>query len=262
MSDRRRGPTGPPKQNWLGAVDAIFVRVNTLNFFYTNNMTTNPGLLLTPLTWAPVKPNTNGNEYWASYNLYLPLNQRLQLLVVVPFIASNTTSPTGNYIGNFGDLTISERFRLIEQRNFSLQALLTERTPTGQTVNGNDIALIAPSLEFWWNFAPRWVVRGGTEIGIGRTSATTVYVNNVAMGRYLTTKDARVFKELVAHVAVSTQSDFLGRKDSITDVYIAPGIRFGLDRDQKWYVLGAIQVPLSGPQPYAWQPSFVLLRNY
>ena len=105
-------------------------------------------------------------------------------------------------------------------------------------------------------------MRGGTEIGIGRTSATTVYVNNVAMGRYLTTKDVRVFKELVAHVAVSTQSDFLGRKDSITDVYIAPGIRFGLDRDQKWYVLGAIQVPLSGPQPYAWQPSFVLLRNY
>ena len=117
-----QGTNGAPKQNWSGAVDAIFVRVNTLNFFYTNNMTTNPGLLLTPLTWAPVKPNTNGNEYWASYNLYLPLNQRLQLLVVVPFIASNTTSPTGNYIGNFGDLTISERFRLIEQRNFSLQA--------------------------------------------------------------------------------------------------------------------------------------------
>lgn len=256
------GTNGAPKQNWFGAVDGIFVRVNTLNFFYTNSMTTNSGLLLTPLTWAPVKPNTNGNEYWASYNVYLPLSQRLELLAVVPFVASNTTSPTGNYIGNFGDLTISERFRLIEQRNFSMQAVLTERTPTGQTVNGNGIPLIAPSLEFWWNFAPRWVVRGGTEIGIGRTAATTVYVNNVAIGRYLTTKDARFFKELVAHVAVSTQSDFLGRKDSITDVYIAPGIRLGLDRELKWYALGAIQVPVSGPHPYAWQPSFALLRNY
>jgi hypothetical protein len=255
------GTNGAPKQNWLGAVDAVFMRVNTLNFFDTNNMITNPGLLLTPLTRAPLKPKTNGNEYWASYDLYLPLNQRLELLVVAPFVASNTMSPTGNYVGEFGDLTFSERFRLIEQRNFSMQAVLTERTPTGQSVNGNGIALIAPSLEFWWNFAPRWVVRGGTEIGIGRTAATTVYVNNVAIGRYLTTKDARAFKVLVAHVAVSTRSDFLGR-NSITDVYIAPGIRFSLDRDRKCYVLAAIQIPVSGPQPYAWQPSFALLRNY
>jgi hypothetical protein len=51
-------------------------------------------------------------------------------------------------------------------------------------------------------------------------------------------------------------------QNHITDVYIAPGIRFGLDRDQKWYVLGAIQVPVSGPQPYDWLSSFALLRNY
>jgi hypothetical protein len=64
-------------------------------------------------------------------------------------VASNTTSPTGHYVAKFGDLTVSERFRLIEQRNFSFQALLTERTPTGNTVNGNDINYITPSLEFW-----------------------------------------------------------------------------------------------------------------
>jgi hypothetical protein len=258
------GTNGAPKQNWFGATDGVFVRINSLNFFFTDHMTTNQGLLLTPLPWAPAKPKTNGNEYWASYNLYLPLNQRLELLVVVPFIASNTTSPTGHYVGNFGDLTISERFRLVEQRNFSLQAVLTERTPTGQTVNGNDINFLSPSLEFWWNFAPRWVVRGGTGINIdtGRKSATTVYFNNVAIGRYFTTKDARIFKELVVHVAVSTLSDVLGRKDYITDVYIAPGIRFGLDREQKWYTLAAIQVPLTGPHPYDWQPQFSLVRNY
>lgn len=262
-----RSPEGTneaPKQNWFGAADGVFVRLNTLNFFYTNHMTTNLGLLLTPLPWAPAKPKTNGNEYFASYNLYLPLNQRLELLIVAPFIASNKTSPTGHYVGNFGDLTVSARFRLVEQRNFSMQALLTERTPTGKTVNGNDINFITPSLEFWWNFAPKWVLRGGTGINIdtGRKSATDVYFNNLAIGRYLTTKDARIFKELVAHVAVSTLSDVLGRKNHITDVYIAPGIRFGLDRDQKWYVLGAIQVPVSGPQPYDWLSSFALLRNY
>jgi hypothetical protein len=258
------GTNGAPKHNWFGAADGIFARLNSLNFFYTDHMTTNQGLLLMPLPWAPSKPNTNGNEYFASYNLYLPLNQRLELLLVVPFIASNKTSPTGHYVGNFGDLAISERFRLVEQRNFSLQALLTERTPTGQNVNGNDINFVTPSVEFWCNFAPRWVLRGGTGINIdtGRKSATSTYFNNLAIGRYLTTKDARIFKELVVHVAVSTISDVLGRKHHISDVYISPGLRFGLDRDQKWYALAAMQVPVSGPHPYDWQPNFALVRNY
>ena len=39
------------------------------------------------------------------------------------------------------------------------------------------INFITPSLEFWWNFAPRWVVRGTTGINIdtGRHSATSTY---------------------------------------------------------------------------------------
>ena len=194
----------------------------------------------------------------------MPLNQRLELLVVVPFIASNPTSPSGHYVGNFGDLTFSERFRLVEQRNFSMQAVLTERTPTGQTINGNDINYITPAVEFWWNFAPRWVLRGGTGINIdtGRESATSTYFNNVAIGRYLTTRDAALFKELVFHVAVSTLSDVLGRKDHITDVYIAPGLRFSLGPERKWSVLLAMQVPLTAPRPFAWQPNFALVRSY
>ena len=95
-----------PKQNWFGSADGIFVRLNEVTFFFTDGMTRNKGLLLSPFPWAPTKPDTNGNQYWASYNVYLPLNQRLELLVVAPFIASNTTSPTGHYVGNFGDLTI------------------------------------------------------------------------------------------------------------------------------------------------------------
>jgi hypothetical protein len=258
------GTNGAPKQNWFGSSDGIFSRLVSWNFFYTNGLTKNDGLLLSPFPWAPVKPNTTGNQYWASCNLYLPLNQRLELLVVAPFIASNTTSPTGHYVANFGDLTISERFRLIEQRNFSLQALLTERTPTGQTVTGNDINYITPSVEFWWNFAPKWVCRGGTGINIdtGRMSATDSYLNNFAIGRYLTSRDAPVFKQAVVHVAVATTSDVLGRKGHITDVYVGPGIRFGLDNDHKWFVLAAIEIPVAGPQPYAFQPNIAISRNY
>ena len=258
------GTNGAPKQNWFGASDGIFSRQVSVNLFYTNGMTTNEGLLLSPFPWAPVKPKTNGDEYWASCNLYLPLNQRLELLIVAPFIASNTTSPTGHFVANFGDLTISERFRLVEQRNFCLQASLTERTPTGQTVNGNDINYITPSAEFWWNFAPKWVLRGGTGVNIdtGRTSATDTYMNNAAIGRYLTTRDTPIFKQMVAHVAVATMSDLLGRKGYITEVYVAPGMRFCLDRDSKWSVLAAIQIPVAGPRPYAFQPNFAFSRSF
>ena len=258
------GTNEAPKQNWFGAADGIFVRLDSLNFLFTDHMTNNRGLLLTPLPWSPAKPKTDGNEYFASYNLFLPLNQRLELLVVVPFIASNKTSPTGHYVGNFGDLTIVSRFRLIEQRNFSMVAFVSERIPTGKTVNGNDINFVSPSLEFWWNFAPKWVLRGGTGINIdtGRNSATDVYFNRLSIGRYLTTKDARLFKELVGHVTVATLSDVAGRAGHISDVYIIPGVRFGLDKNQKWYGLAGVQVPVSGPHPYDWQPNFSLVRNY
>ena len=47
------GTNQAPKQNWFGSADGVFVRLNSLNFFYTNGMTSNPGLLLTPLPWRP-----------------------------------------------------------------------------------------------------------------------------------------------------------------------------------------------------------------
>jgi hypothetical protein len=258
------GSKGAPKQNWFGAADGIFLRSVTLEFFYTNGLTTNQGLLLNPFPWAPVKPAANGNQYWASCNLYLPLNQRLELLLVAPFLASNKTSPDGHYVTNFGDLTISERFRLIEQQDFSFQAALTERMPTGQTVNGNDIAYITPAAEFWWNFAPKWVMRGSTGINIdtGRKSATDTYFNNVALGRYVTSKDARLFRSMVVHLAVSTMTDVLGRDGHNYEVYVAPGVRFGLDRSGKWYALGAVQVPVTGPHSYAYQLDFALSRDF
>jgi hypothetical protein len=67
---------------------------------------------------------------------------------------------------------------------------------------------------------------------------------------------------LVAHVVVSTMTDVLGRKGHITEVYVSPGIRFGLDNDSKWFALFAIQIPVAAPQPYAFQPNFGIARNY
>ena len=48
----------------------------------------------------------------------------------------------------------------------------------------------------------------------------------------------------------------------MNDIYLFPGFRFGLGKDQKWYALGGAQFPVSGPQAYSWQPQFSLTRNY
>jgi hypothetical protein len=53
-----RSPEGTneaPKQVWLGSASGVFVRLYTLNFFYTNALTANRGLLLTALPFAPVE---------------------------------------------------------------------------------------------------------------------------------------------------------------------------------------------------------------
>jgi hypothetical protein len=259
------GSRGAPKQPWLLTGTGHFVRSMTLDFFYTNGMTDNLGLLLNGTPWSPVKPKTSGNEYNADFALFLPVNRRLEFEIVAPYIAANGRGRNARgWAGNFGDLAVGSRFLLIDQRDFSMVAVLTTRTPTGDAVNGNAVTFVTPAAEFWWNFAPKWVARGLTGINIltSSRSATDVYFNKLSIGRYLTDKDARFFKQLAVFGTVVTLSDVRGSKGYISDIYLSPGIRFGLDRDQKWFVQSAIQVPVSGPHPYAYQAAFSLVKMY
>lgn len=256
------GTNGAPKQNWIGAPAGVFGRFATLDFFYTNHLNNVPGNFLTPnAPFMPVHPFANGNQYAGYTTIFLPLNSRFELLLGTVFIADNRVSPGGPYVGNWGDTGVQARFHLVDQRNFSMVALVGERIPTGKSVNGNDINYITPGLEAWWNFAPKWVARGGTQINIltGRKTSNSVYVNQLSMGRYLTDKDAAFFKQLEVHVTASVLSDTSGGVGhGINDVYIFPGMRFSLDKEDKLAFLGGVQVPVSGPQAYAWQPQFSL----
>jgi len=259
------GTNGAPKQNWIGTPAGVFGRFATLDTFYTNHLNNVPGLFLSPnAPFMPVHPFTNGNQYTGYGTILLPLNARMELLLGTVFIASNRSSPGGSYVGNWGDTGVQARFHLIEQRNFSVVALVGERIPTGKSVNGSGINYVTPGIEAWWNFAPHWVVRGGTSINIltGRKSSTSVYVNQISMGRYFTTKEAKFFKELEVHLTANALSDVAGGAGFVNDIYLFPGMRFGLGKGEKWYVLGGVQVPVSGPQAYVWQPQLSLTRNY
>jgi hypothetical protein len=259
------GTNGAPKQNWIGAPGGIFGRFATLDFFHTGGMKNVPGLFLTSnAPFLPVHTSATGNQYAGYATILLPLNSRMAVLLGTTYIDSRKSSPTGGWAGNWGDLGIQARFHLIEKRNFSLVSVLGERVPTGKAVNGSGINFVSPGLEFWWNFAPRWVMRGATSINIltGRKTATTVYVNQLALGRYLTGKDAKHFKELEVHMTVTTLSDVSGGKGFVDDIYLFPGLRFGVGQSGKWYILGGVQVPVSGPQPYSWQQQLSLTRVF
>lgn len=255
------GTNGAPKQNWIGTPAGVFGRFATLDFFYTNHLNNVPGVFLTPnAPFMPVHTFTTGNQYAGYTTFFLPLNSRLEILVGTVFIDSRKSSPAGGYVGNWGDTGVEARFHLIEQRNFSVVSFLGERIPTGKAVNGSGISYVTPGVEFWWNFAPRWVARGGMSINAltGRRSATSVYVNQLALGRYLTTKEARFFKQLEVHVTATALSDIAGGAGFVNDIYLLPGFRFSLDKKDKLAVLSGFQIPVSGPRAYAWQPQFSL----
>jgi hypothetical protein len=259
------GTNGAPKDHWIGTASGTFGRFYMLDFVYTNNMSPDKGLFLSPFPqFNPIKPPVDGEHYNGFATIMLPLNSRMEILFGGSFISANKSSLDGGYVGNFGDLAVQARFHLIDQRDFSMTALLSERIPTGKSVNGNGINYVTPSAEFWWNFAPKWVLRGGTGINIltGRRSATSVYFTNTGIGRYLTDKDASVLKELVVHLTVSTTSDVSGGAGHINEIYLLPGFRCGLGSGQRWYAMGGIEVPVSSPHPYDWQPNFSLVRNY
>lgn len=254
-----------PKQNWIGSPAGVFGRFASLDFFYTNHINNVPGLFLTPNgPFMPVHTFTTGNQYAGYTTILIPLNARLELLLGTVFIDSRKSSPGGGYTGNWGDTGVQARFHFIEQRDFSLVGFVGERIPTGKTINGSGINYVTPGLEFWWNFAPHWVVRGGTSINIltGRKTATSVLVDQLSVGRYLTTKEANIFRELEVHLTATALSDVSGGAGGVNDIYLFPGFRFGLDRKEKSYVLGGVQVPVSGPQAYDWQPQVSLTRNY
>lgn len=259
------GTNGAPKQNWVGAPSGVFGRFATINFFYTNHMNNVFSNFLTAnAPFMPVHPHANGNQYTGYATILLPLSSRPELEIGTVFIASNKSSPAGGYTGNWGDTGIQARFHMIDQRNFSLVAILGERIPTGKSYNGNDINFITPGLEGWWKFAPHWVVRGGTQINIitGRPTVNSVYVNQLSLGRYLTDKNARYFKQAEVHFTASVLSN-TSKSPYETDVYLFPGFRFSLDRgEDKVAMLGGVQVPVSGLQAYDWQPQFNLTMKW
>jgi hypothetical protein len=242
------GEGGAPRQGWLNAYDGVFYRLGLGIFGYSNNL------------------NNNGNGYSGTVTLYTPLNQRFEFRSDIPVVDSNLTGTGSSYQTNFGDFQITPRVILHETTNTSHAFDLTFRTPTGNSANGNGVASVTPTYNFWTNAWKGLVVRGGGGFtipysgNIELTGARSTFNANLAVGYYFTPHNyAPIIGDMVWYLATNYTQAIDNRAPSSTaTVSLAPGFRTHLGQD--WYLLGSVDVPVTHPLPYDYKVQGALMK--
>ncbi len=248
------GLRGGPRQGWIGAADGNFYRLGFFSFNYTRGL------------------RSGGDGYAGGFTLYTPLSRRLLLITQIPFVNSNLasvtigkqtfTNPTTSGVyhrAGFGDLAFTPRVMLFEKENFSWVAEVTIQTPTGYRPSGAGQALVTPGTQFWWNFAERWVLRGGFNpaIGTNRKAGGTTLISQLAIGRTFTTHDIPIFGDFTVYLASNT---FNNVSNGATTSTLGPGFRTHLGKS--FYFLGAFTQSVTGPHPYENSSTFWLMKVY
>ena len=180
----------------------------------------------------------------------------------------DTWRPSGrNSETNFGDFTISPRIILSESKNVTQLFSLAFRTPTGDVFNGNHVASIGPKYQFWANSWKGLVVRGGAgfEIpysgDITRSGARSFFEANLAVGYYFTPHDFTPVGDLVGYVSTTIRQPIDNRGTSNnTFLSLTPGFRTHVGNN--WYLLGAVEVPVTSPTPYDYQVQAGIMKVY
>jgi len=243
------GEGGAPRQGWLNAYDGVFYRLGVATFGYTNQF------------------NHNGDQYLGGATEYLPFSRRLELQIDAPFVVSNKGAHN-NYHTSYGDLQFTPRMILSETRNFTQSLNVTLRAPTGWTKNGNGLAAVTPTYQFWYNAWQGLVLRGGAGFfvpyggqSIGELHARAEFQSNLALGYYLTPHDMAPFGDLVFYVSPNLTHPIDDRASkSITTITLTPGFRTYLG--QNWYWLGGVDVPVTHPQSFNYEVLTGLMKVF
>ena len=242
------GGGGAPRQGWLNAYDGVFYRLSIATFGWQHGI-------------------NGGDGYNNDLISYTPLSQRMEIQTDIPIMTSTPGASGRNSETNFGDFTISPRVILSESRNVTQLFSLAFRTPTGDVFNGNHVASIGPKYQFWANSWKGLVVRGGAgfEIpysgDITRSGARSFFEANLAVGYYFTPHDFTPVGDMVWYVSTTVRQPIDNRAStSNTFVTMTPGFRTHLG--QNWYLLGAVEVPVTSNAPYEYQVQSGIMKVY
>lgn len=237
------GGGGAPRQGWLNSADGVFYRLSIATFGWTHG--------------------NGGDGYTGNLISYTPLNQRLEVATEIPMASS--TGANGQT--NFGDFRITPRIILSETKDTTQSFNVTFRTPTGSSNNGNSVASITPQYQFWTNSWKGLVVRGGAGFAIpyagdiGKAGARSTFDANLAVGYYFTPHDAVPFGDMVWYVSTNLSQPIDNRGASNnTFVSLTPGFRTHVG--QNWYLLGAVEVPVTSNPAYDYQVMGGIMKVY
>ena len=123
---------------------------------------------------------------------------------------SNRGATGTEYQTNFGDFQIVPRFIVSETQDVTQSFNVAFRTPTGKTFNGNGVAAVTPTYEFWANWWKGSVLRGGVGFALPYGSqslddvgARTTFITNFAAGYYFTPHDLTPVGDLVGYLSTN-----------------------------------------------------------
>jgi hypothetical protein len=239
------GEGGAPRQGWLNAFDGVFYRLSIATASLASDF------------------RDNGNLYTAGLTTYAPFSARLEFRVDLPFIVSNRSGADNDYHTHFGDLQITPRVLLSESQNFTQSFNVTFRIPTGSADNFIGFASVTPTYEFWWNPWSKLVLRGGAGFLLPYTDSDrtrNLFIGNLAAGYYFTPHNFTPLGDLVFYLSANLARPIDDRGSSDTLLTLTPGFRTHLGAN--WYLLGAIEVPVTNPKPFDVQILGGLMKVY
>ncbi len=242
---------GAPRQGWVGAFDGQFFRAWFFAFAYDQGVN-----------------SKIGDGYVGRYTIWVPFNRRLEFQLDSFFIVSNKGGTSNTYHGNFGDNTFWLKTLLCETKNYGYGIGLGYNTPTGRTENGQGNNYLQTTFRgLWFPFGGLWMIRGetGPIIPFAHTGYTQ-YQNVLAAGRYFAGSKESWFQQVWLYLVATQTSTLSGTPHHETTFTLLPGMRCkipGLNIGTGlWYFFADVNVPMTGPQAFSYQPIFAVLYDY
>ena len=242
------GGGGAPRHGWLNAYEGVFYRLSIATFGWQHGL-------------------NGGDGYNLNVTSFTPLNQRMEIQTDIPVMTSTPGASGNGSETNFGDFKITPRIMLSESRDVSQSLNVTFRTPTGDVFNGNHVASISPQYNFWANSWKGLVVRGGAGFAIpyagdiAQSGARSTFDANLAVGYYFTPHDFTPVGDLVWYVSTNLSQPIDNRAaTSNTFVSLTPGFRTHVG--DNWFLLGAVEVPVTSNAAYEYQVLAGIMKVY
>ena len=185
----------------------------------------------------------------------------LRVRVRSNFIVSNKGGLSNTYHGNAGDTGLIGGSSFPNPRISARRSIWCLRSHGPARVNGDGVASIQPYYQFWWNLHGNWAMRGETGVTVRQTAP--------GLARNTITSSLSAATSRVPRTAGSSNGGFTwspprthDRRHPAPETYftLLPGMRCKITGF--WYFFASVNVPMTGPQAFSYQPIFAILYDY